>query len=140
MIRLCQGWGRFTNTFFSNHFSFFQSWRDTYLKIKLWSKLWKYLYLKLIVKRFQRLFRVQLDLDIFKVNSTNRDCIRKTMVGWQCEAQGGGENFNREGGEGGSHYVILLYWNFIVLGTVKDFIRYLFSIYFCCFKVQVKAS
>ena len=62
MIRSCQGWGSFTNTFFNNHFSFFQSWRDIHLKIKPWPKLWKYLYLKLIVKRFQRLCHVQPDL------------------------------------------------------------------------------
>ena len=64
-IRSCQEWGSFTNTFFSNYFSFFQSWKYTHLKINPWPKLWKYLYLKLIVKRFQKLCHVQLDLDIF---------------------------------------------------------------------------
>ena len=64
-IRLCQGWGRFRNTFFSNYFSFFHSGRCINLKIKPWLKLWKYLYLKLIVERFQSLYYVQLDLDIF---------------------------------------------------------------------------
>ena len=139
-IRLCQGWGHFTNTFFSNHFSFFHSWRYINLKIKLWPKLWKYLYLKLIVKGFQSLYHAQLDLDIFcKVNSINRDCIRKTMAGWQCNPQGrrGVSNFNGEGG----HYVTLLYWNFIfLLGTVKDFIGFLFSLYFCCFTYFVSTE
>ena len=62
MIRSYQGWGSFTNTFFNNHFLFFQSWRGIHLKIKPWPKLWKYLYLKLIVNRFQRLCHVQPDL------------------------------------------------------------------------------
>ena len=45
-----------------------------------------------------------------------------------------GEGAILMGKGGGSHYVIMLYWNFIViLGTVKDFIGYLFSLYFCCF-------
>ena len=57
-IRSCQGLGSFTNTFFSNHFHFFQSWRYIHLNIKPWLKLWKYLYLKLILKRFQRLYHV----------------------------------------------------------------------------------
>ena len=41
----------------------------------------------------------------------------------------------KDGGRGShSHYVIMLYWNFVVLlDTVKDFIGYLFSLYFCCF-------
>ena len=79
MIRSCQGPGSFTNTFFNNHFSFFQSWRDIHLKIKPWPKLWKYLYLKLIVKRFQRLCHVQPGLDIFvKLTVQIGDCIRKT--------------------------------------------------------------
>ena len=87
---------------------------------------------KIMVKRFQRLCHVELDLKIFvKVNSTNRDCIRKTMSGCQCKPQGGGGILM---GKGGSRYVILLYWNFIVLlDTVKGFIGYLFSLYFCCF-------
>ena len=78
MISSCQGWGSFTNTFFSNHFSFFQSWRDIHLQIKPWPKLWKYLFLKLIVKRFQRLCRVQPDLDLFVMLTVQiGDCIRK---------------------------------------------------------------
>ena len=79
MIRPCQEWGSFTNTFFSNHFSFFQSWREIQLKIKSWPKLWKYLYLKLIGTRFQRLCHVQPDLDTFvKLAVQIGDCIRKT--------------------------------------------------------------
>ena len=79
MIRLCQGWGSFTNAFFCNHFSFFQSCRDIHLKIKPWPKLWKYLYLKLLVKRFQRLCHVQPDHDIFiKLTVQIGDCNRKT--------------------------------------------------------------
>ena len=79
MIRSCQGQVNFTNTFFSNHLSFFQSWRDIHLKIKQEPKLWKYLHLKLIVKRFQRLCHVQPDLDIFvKVTVQIGDCIKKT--------------------------------------------------------------
>ena len=69
-----------------------------------------------LVKRFHRLCHVQLDIsNICKVNSTNWDCIRKTMVGWQCKPQRKGDNF------------------YVLLGTVKDFIGYLFSLYFCCF-------
>ena len=78
MIRSCQRRGSFTNTFFSNHFSFFQSLRDIHLKIKSWPKLWEYLYLKLIVKRFQRLCNLQPDLDIFVKLTVIVDCIRKT--------------------------------------------------------------
>ena len=33
-------------------------------------------------------------------------------------------------GKGGFHYVILLHWN--LLGTVKYFIGYLSSLYYCC--------
>ena len=78
MIRSCQGWGNFTNTFFSNHFSFFQSWRDIRSKIKPWPKFWSYFYLKLTVKRIQRLCNVQPDLDIFvKLIVQTGDCIRK---------------------------------------------------------------
>ena len=74
-----KGGGCFTNTFLNNNFSFFQSWRDIHLTIKPWPKLWKYSYLKLIVKRFQRLCHVQLDLDIFvKLTVKIEDCIRKT--------------------------------------------------------------
>ena len=39
-------------------------------------------------------------------------------------------------GKGASPYVILLNWNFIIkvlLGTVKDFMGYLFSLYYCGF-------
>ena len=39
-----------------------------------------------------------LEVDRVKVYSTNRDCIRTTMVGWQCKPQGGGDNFNGEKG------------------------------------------
>ena len=47
------------------------------LEDKFLTKLWKYLYLKLIVKRFQRLFHVQPDLDIFvKVTVQIGDFIR----------------------------------------------------------------
>ena len=79
MIRSWQGRGSFANTFFSNHFLFFQSRRDIHLKIKLRPKLWKYLYLRLIVKKFQKLCHVQPDLDIFvKLTVQIGDCIRKT--------------------------------------------------------------
>ena len=78
MIRSCQGWGSFKNTFFSNHFLFFQLGRDMNFNIMPWPKLWKYLYLKLIVRRFQRLCHVQADLDIFvKLAVKIADCIRK---------------------------------------------------------------
>ena len=36
-----------------------------------------------------------------------------------------------------SHYVILLYSNFIAILTVKDFIGYLFSLNYCCFTCLV---
>ena len=35
---------------------------------------------------------------ICKVYSRNGDCIRKTMLGWQCKPQWGGGSFNGEGG------------------------------------------
>ena len=50
---------------------------------------------------------------ICTVYSTNTDCIRKAMMGWQCKSLWGGGNFNgkRVVGEGGvsSYCVILLY-------------------------------
>ena len=52
-VRSCHGWGSFTNIFFNNHFSFFQSWRYIHLKVKPWPKLGKYLYLKLILRGFK---------------------------------------------------------------------------------------
>ena len=69
---------------------------------------------------------------------------------WRCKSQkgrGGGGSFHI--GKAGSHYVILLYCETllqVLLGTVKDFIGYLFSLYYCCFtclrlvkpKVQLK--
>ena len=39
-----------------------------------------------------------LEVDRVKVYSTNRDCIRTKMVGWQCKPQGGEDNFNGERG------------------------------------------
>ena len=133
-IRSCQRWGSFTNTLFSNHFSFFQSWRYIHLKIKPWPKLWKYLYLKLMIKRFQRLCHVQLDLDIF-VKFTLQIGIALEKQWWSGNGSHYGEVVILMGkGWVGFHCVILLYWNFIVLlGTVKEFIGYLFSLYFCCF-------
>ena len=66
------------NTFFSNHFLFFQLGRDMNFNIMPWPKLWKYLYLKLIVRRFQKLCHVQADLDIFvKLAVKIVNCIRK---------------------------------------------------------------
>ena len=88
-MRSCQWWGSFTNTFFSNHFSFFQSWRYLLLKIKPWPKLWKYLFLKLIVKRFQRLCHVQLDLDIFvKLTVQIRIALEKQWRGGNASHKG----------------------------------------------------
>ena len=85
MIRSWQGRGSFANTFFSNHFLFFQSRRDIHLKIKLRPKLWKYLYLRLIVKKFQKLCHVQPDLDIFvKLTVQIGDCIKKNTLCTLC--------------------------------------------------------
>ena len=36
-------------------------------------------------------------IDICNINSTNKDCIRKTIVGWWYKPQGEGDNFNEEG-------------------------------------------
>ena len=60
-----------------------------------------------------------------------------------------GGSFHREGRFSLCKYVILLYCETLLqdlLGTVKDFIGYLFSLYYCCFtclrlvkpKVQLK--
>ena len=36
-------------------------------------------------------------IDICNINSTNKDCIRKTIVGWWYKPQGEGNNFNQKG-------------------------------------------
>ena len=87
MIKSCQGQRSFTNSFssnlntvnlkiFANH-EVIYTWRQN---PDYSTELWKYLYLKLIFKRFQRLHRVQPDLDILFVNLNAQigDCIRKT--------------------------------------------------------------
>ena len=79
MIRPWQEQGSFTNAFSSYlktvNLKTCHSWRDIHLKINILSpdqstELWKYLFLKLIVKSFQRLCHVQLDLGILFVKLT----------------------------------------------------------------------
>ena len=89
MLRSCQGQGSFTNTFFSDYFSFFQPWRDVHLKIKPWPKLWKYLRLRLILKKF---CHVQLHFDIFvKLAVQIGDCIKKHLLKKHHYASGNGD-------------------------------------------------
>ena len=74
-------------------------------------------------------------------------CLKVISWGWWCKSQKGALLI----GKAGSHYVILLYCETllqVLLGTVKDFIGYLFSLYYCCFtclrlakpKMQLKSK
>ena len=64
--------------------------------------------------------------------------------GWRCKSQKGALFI----GKAGSHYVILLYCETLLQVLLKDFIGYLFSLYYCCFtcfrltkpEVQLKVS
>ena len=78
------------------------------------------------------------------------DAQNSLIGGWQFKSQKGG-CFHIEGRFLLCTYVILLYCETllqVLLGTVKDFIGYLFSLYYCCFtclrlakpKVQLKVS
>ena len=75
-------------------------------------------------------------------------CLEVINWGCRCKSQKGGF-FHI--GKAGSHFVILLYYETllqVLLGTVKDFIGYLFSLYYWCYKclrlvkpkVQLKVS
>ena len=56
--------------------------------------------------------------------------VKFIICGSKCKANRGRPVYM---GTDDSHYVILLYSNFIAILTVKDFIGYLFSLNYCCF-------
>ena len=84
--------------------------------------------------RFQRLCHVQLDLDIFEKLTV------QIRIASEKQWQGGNASYKREGyfngeevrGWWGFHCVLKLYC-LTILGPVKHFTRYHFSLYLCCF-------